>query len=103
MTSCDEHVDEHVDRGVAGVEVRDATGGFRCWRREVLEAIDLDTVRSEGYSFQVEMAYLAHRKRFRFCEVPIHFADRTMGTSKMSLRIVWEAFWRVWDLRFRSY
>ena len=88
-------------RLMTGLPMQDVTGGFRCYRRSALQAIDWPRVKSTGFVFQVETAYMAHRAGARFCEVPIHFADRTAGTSKMSLRIVWEAFWRVWDLRFR--
>jgi dolichol-phosphate mannosyltransferase len=87
-------------RLVLGVEVRDLTGGFKCFRREVLEAIDLDSVRSKGYAFQVEMTYRAIQLGFRIVEVPIAFRDRQDGSSKMSRSIVWEAIWRVPLLRF---
>jgi dolichol-phosphate mannosyltransferase len=83
-----------------GVEVRDLTGGFKCFRREVLEAIDLDSVSSRGYAFQVEMTYRALQLGFRVVEVPIAFRDRQDGSSKMSRSIVWEAIWRVPLLRF---
>lgn len=89
-------------RVMTGLPCRDVTGGFRCYRRAVLQAIDWSKVKSTGFVFQVETAYMAHRAGARFAEVPIHFTDRTAGASKMSLRIVWEAFWRVWDLRFRT-
>ena len=87
-------------RLVLGVDVRDLTGGFKCFRREVLEAIDLDSVRSKGYAFQVEMTYRAIQLGFRVVEVPIAFRDRQDGSSKMSRSIVWEAIWRVPLLRF---
>jgi dolichol-phosphate mannosyltransferase len=87
-------------RLVLGLDVRDLTGGFKCFRREVLEAIDLDAVRSRGYAFQVEMTYRAIQLGFRVAEVPIVFADRQEGSSKMSRSIVWEAIWRVPLLRF---
>jgi dolichol-phosphate mannosyltransferase len=87
-------------RIVLGVDVRDLTGGFKCFRREVLEAIDLDTVSSRGYAFQVEMTYRALQLGFRVVEVPIAFRDRQDGSSKMSRSIVWEAIWRVPLLRF---
>jgi dolichol-phosphate mannosyltransferase len=83
-----------------GVGVRDLTGGFKCFRREVLEAIDLDAVRSRGYAFQVEMTYRAIELGFDVVEVPIVFRDREAGSSKMSRAIVWEAIWRVPLLRF---
>jgi dolichol-phosphate mannosyltransferase len=82
-----------------GVQVRDLTGGFKCFRREVLEAIDLDSVRSRGYAFQVEMTYRAIELGFRVVEVPIVFRDRRAGASKMSRAIVLEAIWRVPLLR----
>ena len=87
-------------RLVLGLDVRDLTGGFKCFRREVLEAIDLNAVRSRGYAFQVEMTYRAIQLGFRVVEVPIVFADREEGSSKMSRSIVWEAIWRVPLLRF---
>jgi dolichol-phosphate mannosyltransferase len=89
-------------RRVTGIRCSDLTGGFRCYRREVLEAIDLDSVRSNGYSFQIEMVYRAQRKGFRVGEMPIIFVDRNVGVSKMSKKIVWEAVWMVWLLRLRS-
>ncbi len=88
-------------RLLLGVDVRDLTGGFKCFRREVLEAIDLGTVESKGYAFQVEMTYRALRSGFRVVEVPIVFHDRRAGDSKMSRRIVAEAAWRVPLLRYR--
>jgi dolichol-phosphate mannosyltransferase len=87
-------------RFVLGVGVRDLTGGFKCFRREVLEAIDLDSVRSLGYAFQVEMTYRAIELGFDVAEVPIVFRDRQAGSSKMSRSIVAEAIWRVPMLRF---
>jgi dolichol-phosphate mannosyltransferase len=87
---------------VLGVPVRDLTGGFKCYRREVLEAIDLDTVRSQGYAFQVELTFRAVRHGFRVKEVPIVFRDREVGTSKMSWRIAVEAVWRVPQMRLRG-
>lgn len=89
-------------RLMTGLPFRDVTGGFRCYRRSVLQAIEWAKVKSTGFVFQVETAYMAYKTGARFCETPIHFADRTAGASKMSLKIVWEAFWRVWDLRFRA-
>ncbi|MDX1673399.1 MAG: polyprenol monophosphomannose synthase [Longimicrobiales bacterium] len=86
-------------RVVTGLPVTDATGGFKCFRREVLEAIDLERVGSEGYSFQIEMSLRAWRNGFTIGEIPIVFADRDVGESKMSRRIIWEAVWRVWALR----
>mgnify|MGYP001949747902 CR=1 FL=1 len=89
-------------RWVTGLPVADATGGFKCFRREVLEAIDLDRVGSEGYAFQIEMSLRAWRKGFRIGEIPIVFADRDVGESKMSKKIIREAVWRVWALRLRD-
>ncbi len=89
-------------RWVTGLPVRDATGGFKCFRREVLEKIDLDRVQSEGYSFQIEMSFRAWKKGFKIKEVPIVFEDRRVGQSKMSKKIVREAIWRVWKLRILS-
>ena len=87
---------------VTGLPLKDATGGFKCFRREVLEAINLDKIRSNGYSFQIEMNYKAWKKGFRIKEVPIIFTDRVEGTSKMSKKVVREAVTMVWKLRFRS-
>jgi dolichol-phosphate mannosyltransferase len=86
-------------RGVLGLDVRDLTGGFKCFRREVLEAIDLPTVRSHGYAFQVELTYRAIRRGFRVVEIPIVFRDRRLGRSKMSWRIALEAMLLVPQLR----
>jgi dolichol-phosphate mannosyltransferase len=86
-------------RVVTGLPLTDSTGGFKCFRREVLEAIPLDRVRSNGYAFQIEMSYRAWRKGFRLVEVPIIFTDRVEGQSKMNRRIVREAIWMVWWLR----
>jgi dolichol-phosphate mannosyltransferase len=88
-------------RWVLGLGVRDLTGGFKCFRREVLEAIHFDGVRSQGYAFQVELTYRAVRAGFRVVEVPIVFRDRQHGQSKMSWRIALEAMWLVPLLRFR--
>jgi len=87
-------------RVVTGLELGDATGGFKCFRRSVLEAIPLDDVRSNGYAFQIEMSFRAVRKKFRIIEIPIVFVDRTDGVSKMSKHIVREAIWMVWRLRW---
>jgi dolichol-phosphate mannosyltransferase len=86
-------------RVVTGLPVTDSTGGFKCFRRKVLETINLDRVGSEGYSFQIEMSLRAWRAGFKLGEIPIVFADRDVGESKMSKRIIWEAVWRVWVLR----
>jgi dolichol-phosphate mannosyltransferase len=87
-------------RVVTGLPLWDATGGFKCFRRKVLEAIDLTHVRSNGYAFQIEMSFRAWRKHFKIVEIPIVFVDRTEGQSKMSKSIVREAVWMVWRLRF---
>ena len=89
-------------RRVLGLAVRDLTGGFKCFRREVLEAIDLPTIRSQGYAFQVELTYRALRRGFRVREVPITFRDRLHGRSKMSARIAIEAMFLVPRLRRRG-
>ncbi len=87
-------------RVITGLPLFDSTGGFKCFRREVLEAIRLDRVRSNGYAFQIEMNFRAWRQGFRIVEIPIVFVDRTEGQSKMSRRIVREAIWMVWRLRW---
>jgi dolichol-phosphate mannosyltransferase len=87
-------------RIVTGLSLWDATAGFKVYRRAVLQAIDLDDVRSNGYAFQIEMHFRTWRKNFRIVEIPIVFVDRTEGTSKMSKAIVREAVWMVWRLRF---
>lgn len=87
-------------RFVTGLSLYDATGGFKCFRRRVLEAIDLDDVRSNGYAFQIEMSFRAWQLGFRIVEIPIVFVDRTEGESKMSKKIVREAIWMVWRLRW---
>jgi dolichol-phosphate mannosyltransferase len=89
-------------RGVTGLMLWDSTGGFKCFRRSVLEAIDLSAVRSNGYAFQIEMSYRAWKRGFRIVEIPIVFTDRTEGESKMSRKIIWEAIWMVWRLRWWS-
>ena len=86
-------------RTLLSMPIKDCTGGFKCFRRRVLEKLDLDSVRSNGYGFQVEMNYLCHRAGFRIAEVPIVFPDRTAGNSKMSKRIFLEAAGLVWKLR----
>ena len=86
-------------RTVLGVDVRDMTAGFVCYRREALERLDLAAIKSNGYSFQIEMKYRAHRAGLRIVEVPIVFEDRRVGQSKMSRAIVAEALWMVWKLR----
>lgn len=90
-------------RWVTGLPLADSTGGFKCFRREVLEAIPLDRVESNGYAFQIEMSFRAWKKGFRVGEIPIMFVDRDVGESKMSKKIVREAVWRVWRLRWLSW
>ena len=85
-----------------GLDVRDLTGGFKCFRREVLEAIDLPSVRSQGYAFQVELTDRAVHAGFSVREIPIVFRDRRAGESKMSWRIALEAVWRVPQIRVRD-
>jgi dolichol-phosphate mannosyltransferase len=87
-------------RAVTGLPVWDATGGFKCFRRTVLESIDFARVRSNGYAFQIEMSFRAWKRNFRIVEIPIVFVDRTEGTSKMSKSIIREAIWMVWRLRW---
>jgi len=89
-------------RGVTGLPVSDTTGGFKCFRRNVLESIDLNSVRSNGYAFQIEMSFRVWKRGFRLFEIPIIFVDRTEGVSKMSKKIVREAIWMVWRLRWWS-
>jgi dolichol-phosphate mannosyltransferase len=89
-------------RTVLGVEIRDLTGGFKCFRRAAMEAIELPTVRSQGYAFQVEMTYRALRRGLSVVEIPITFRERRAGESKMSSRIALEAAWRVPQLRIRA-
>ena len=88
-------------RRVTGLPLTDSTGGFKCFRRRVLEAIDFEKVRSNGYSFQIEMSFRAWKQGFRLVEIPIVFTDRVEGQSKMDKRIVREAIWMVWWLRLR--
>ena len=89
-------------RIITGLPIRDATGGFKCFRREVLEAIDLDGVQSTGYAFQIELNMRVWKRGFRIKEIPIIFVDRVAGTSKMSKKIMREAMWMVWWLRIKS-
>ena len=89
-------------RWVTGLPVADATGGYKCFRRPVLEAIPLDRVESNGYAFQIEMSFRAWKSGFGLGEIPITFVDRDQGESKMSKAIVREAVWRVWRLRLLS-
>ena len=87
-------------RAVTRLPIFDTTAGFKCFRREVLEALDLQGVKSNGYAFQIEMHYRVWHRRFRIAEIPIVFVDRTEGESKMSRKIMWEAVWMVWRLRW---
>jgi dolichol-phosphate mannosyltransferase len=88
---------------VTGLRIQDLTGGFKCFRRRVLEAIDLSQVRSNGYAFQIEMSVRAWRKGFKLKEIPIVFVDRTEGHSKMNRTIVREAVWMVPRLRLMAW
>jgi dolichol-phosphate mannosyltransferase len=90
-------------RTILGLGVRDLTGGFKCFRREVLEEIELETVECSGYAFQIELTYRAHRRGFRVAEIPIVFEDRRVGASKMSRRIVLEAISKVWSIRLSGF
>ncbi len=90
-------------RTILGLSVRDLTGGFKCFRREVLEAIDLPSVQCTGYAFQIELTWRAARRGFRILELPITFADRRVGRSKMSRRIVLEAVRKVWSIRLSGF
>jgi dolichol-phosphate mannosyltransferase len=92
----------HYARRLLGVRVHDLTGGFKCFRREVLETLDLDAITSRGYAFQIETTYRALRAGFHVIEVPIAFVDRERGSSKMSRRIMLEAIWKVPALRLRA-
>ena len=89
-------------RVITGMPVRDATGGYKCFRRKVLESIDLDLIHSNGYAFQIEMNFKTWRKGYRIHEIPIVFVDRRIGVSKMSKSIVYEAVWMVWRLKIKS-
>ena len=89
-------------RFVTGLPIFDTTGGFKCFRRNVLESIDLNSVKSNGYAFQIEMSFRAWKRGFQLFEIPIIFVDRTEGVSKMSKKIVREAIWMVWRLRWWS-
>ncbi|MCX7983453.1 MAG: polyprenol monophosphomannose synthase [Bacteroidetes bacterium] len=89
-------------RFITGMPIHDATSGFVCYRRTVLESLNLDGIHSNGYSFQIEMKFLTWKKGFRVCEVPIIFVDRRVGVSKMSRHIVYEAAYIVWRLKLKS-
>ena len=86
-------------RVITGMPIMDGTGGFKAWKSSVLSSIDLDSVKSQGYSFQIEMNFRAWVKKFNIKEIPIIFSDRTIGQSKMSKTIVYEAIFMVWRLR----
>ncbi len=88
-------------RAILGLRIRDMTAGFKMWRRSALETIGLENVRSNGYSFQVEMAYLCERLGFRLVEIPIHFEDRRIGQSKLDVPVKLESAWRTWQIRWR--
>ena len=89
-------------RWITGLPLRDSTGGFKCFRRTVLEAVPLNRVQSNGYAFQIEMSFRAWKKGFRLMEIPIVFVDRVQGHSKMSRKIIREAIWMVWWLRLKA-
>jgi len=86
-------------RLVTRLRIHDCTSGYKCFRRHVLEGINLERISSDGYSFQIEMTYKAWRRNFKICEHPIIFVDRQRGESKMSIKVMWEAAWVVWKLR----
>ncbi len=90
-------------RIVTGVPIKDLTGGFKCIKIDVLKSIDLDRVRADGYGFQIEINFLAYMNGFKLKEIPIIFIDRRAGYSKMSKKIIWEAFWLVWKLRLERF
>lgn len=90
-------------RLITGMKIGDATAGFVCYRRQLLEAMNLEKVKFVGYAFQIEMKYTAYKLGFKLNEVPIIFADRVLGQSKMSMKIFKEAFFGVWSLRFRNW
>ena len=89
-------------RLMTGVPIMDLTGGYKCFRSQVFEQINLDNIHSEGYSFQIEMNFLLYNKGFKITEIPIVFTDRTVGESKMSRKIIYEAIFIVWRLKFRK-
>lgn len=88
-------------RAILGIRVRDMTAGFKLWRREALEGLGLARVRSNGYSFQVELAYLSERLGYHIIEIPIHFEDRRIGQSKLDIPVKLDSAWRVWQIRWR--
>ena len=89
-------------RWITGMPVKDATSGFKCFRKKVLESLDLTRIKSNGYSFQIEVDFKTYKKGFRIKEIPIVFVDRQVGNSKMNKKIIYEAVWMVWKLKFRS-
>ena len=88
-------------RAILGLRIRDMTAGFKMWRRAALQTIGLENVRSNGYSFQVEMAYLCEKLGFRLVEIPIHFEDRRIGQSKLDIPVKLESAWRTWEIRWQ--
>jgi dolichol-phosphate mannosyltransferase len=88
-------------RLILGLHVHDATAGFKCFRRQVLEGIHWNGIYSNGYAFQVEVAYICQRQSYRVLEIPIKFNERARGQSKMSWRVSLEAAWRVWQMKWR--
>ncbi len=90
-------------RIITGLPIKDATGGFKCWKRKVLQNINIDTIQSQGYSFQIEMSYRAWIKKYKICEIPIIFIDRTVGQSKMNKEIMIEAFFMIPKLRILKF
>ncbi len=92
----------YYSRVITGVPINDCTGGYKCFRREVLQAIDFDRIKSNGYAFQIELNVKAWKKGFKIKEIPIIFVDRVYGESKLSKRIMWEAAFLVWKLRLLS-
>ncbi|HEX2788411.1 MAG TPA: polyprenol monophosphomannose synthase [Ignavibacteria bacterium] len=89
-------------RWITGLKVMDTTAGFVCYKVSALKQINLDNIKSNGYSFQIEMKFKMHKKGLKICEVPILFVDRRAGHSKMSRKVVYEAYFMVWKLKFRS-
>jgi len=90
-------------RIITGLKVKDVTGGFKCWSRRALEGLPLDRIGAGGFTFQVEMNYISRIKGYRMVEVPIVFTERERGESKMSMGIILEGLWRVWQMRFKKY
>jgi dolichol-phosphate mannosyltransferase len=88
-------------RAILGLRIRDMTAGFKLWRRSALAEIGLEEIRSNGYSFQVEMAYLCEKRGYRLVEIPIHFEDRRIGQSKLDVPVKLESAWRTWQIRWR--